>query len=1024
MRAAEDDGVAAGLLQRERVFAHGVDRVLARLDQRDEPRRRNGGEVNPGVEGADEELVPPRRDRRLRREEADGPVPRRLHRGVCLGRDDADDGNLERLLQVREGGRGRAVARDHDELHAEALEVAADLVRESPHLVERTRAVRQARVVAEIDEVLVRRGHEALVEHCEATDSGVEHADRPRVHGAILGRGYCVDGVKRLLVTVVLALVATAPAHAYVKATGTRTMDDGIAIAYDLYEPDGASPAAGWPGVLLLHGLGGTKDSVATVAGGFADAGYAVLAYSARGHGTSGGAVELAGPREVADLRALLGWFRDRPDVGNAVGCWGISYGGGQCWNAAASGVRFGAIAVVETWTDLYSALWPGDVAKSGIVLGFSKSVVARSPLVASFEDDAVHSTNLARVRPLLAQRSALPKLGSLTTPVYMFQGKVDYAFDVAQATRAFAKLRGPKKLYVGKFGHAPSTFPGPDAPYVLSQSTHWFDHFLRGLPNGIEFPAVAIAKPGAGVLDLRVAPEDQDARPAERRAPRRRCGDLRRRHRDGAREEPLALPAARRRHPRGRQGRHPRRDRPAEGNGRHPTRELRPDDPQGRARHGSARPGLRLRRRRLPGVRRQRLDRARPADDPAVGAEVTRMRLLPFLLALALVPVALAGGSAAPGVTATTITIGGTVPLTGPAALFGSVGRGAEAYFKYVNAGGGVNGRKIRYLYLDDEYNPAKTVELTRKLVEQEKVLAIFNSVGTEHSLAVRDYLNAAKVPQLFVGTGVNKIGDDFKARPWTMGYLPSFRAEGVIYGRFIAANRPKATVGVLYENSDYGKDMTTGLRKGLGKKASAIKATESYEITDSSIESQIASLKASGANTLVLNATPQFVILAYVAAHKLGWRPQVLVSSVSISPNVMDIVRASVGKDADGSVSIAFVKDPTNPRFAADRAVKLYRTILKKYGGGAKFEDVYNFYGMAVAYTMVDALRKGGKNLTRESLLRGATHLDESNPFMWPGVHIETSPRDYYPITKAQIVRYAGARWTPVGKLVSARG
>jgi branched-chain amino acid transport system substrate-binding protein len=395
---------------------------------------------------------------------------------------------------------------------------------------------------------------------------------------------------------------------------------------------------------------------------------------------------------------------------------------------------------------------------------------------------------------------------------------------------------------------------------------------------------------------------------------------------------------------------------------------------------------------------------------------------LLPLLVVLACAPAALAGST--PGVTATTITIGGTVPITGPAALFGSVGRGADAFFKYVNATGGVNGRKIRYLYLDDEYNPAKTVELTRRLVEQDKVLAIFNSVGTEHNLAIRDYLNSARVPQLFVGTGVNKIGDDFKTHPWTIGYLPSFRAEGVIYGKYIAAKLPKATIAVLYENSDYGKDMTTGLRKGLGKRAGAITTTQSYEITDSSIESQMASLKSSGANTLVLNATPQFVILAYLAVHKLGWHPQIFVSSVSISPNVMDIVRASVGKDANDSISIAFVKDPTDMVWAKDPIVALYRKILRQYAPGSKPVDVYNFYGMAVAYTMVDALKKAGKNLTRDSLLRAATHLDEINPFMRPGIQIQTGPTDYYPITRAQLVRYKFSHWVAVGGLVSARG
>ena len=386
----------------------------------------------------------------------------------------------------------------------------------------------------------------------------------------------------------------------------------------------------------------------------------------------------------------------------------------------------------------------------------------------------------------------------------------------------------------------------------------------------------------------------------------------------------------------------------------------------------------------------------------------------------LALAPAALAGGQ--PGVNSTTITIGGTVPITGPAALFGSVGRGADAYFKYVNAHGGVNGRKIKYLYLDDAYDPSRTVQLTRQLVEQDHVFAIFNSVGTDNNLAVRDYLNAAKVPQLFGGTGTAKIGDDFKSHPWTMGYLPSFRAEGVIYGRSIAAGAaPK--VAVLYENSEFGKDMTAGLRKGLGSKASAIVDAESYEPTDTSIESQMSTLRHSGATTLVLNVTPQYAILAYVAAQKLGWHPKIYVSSVCISPNVMDIVRASVAPSlVNGSLSIAFVKDPTDKVWAKDPVVKLYRSILAKYAPGAKPEDVYNFYGMGVAFTMVDALKHAGKNPTRQSLLTAAQHLDEVNPFMRPGVRIATSPTDYYPISKAQLVRYDRVHWVAVGPLVSA--
>jgi len=383
-------------------------------------------------------------------------------------------------------------------------------------------------------------------------------------------------------------------------------------------------------------------------------------------------------------------------------------------------------------------------------------------------------------------------------------------------------------------------------------------------------------------------------------------------------------------------------------------------------------------------------------------------------------VPAALAGGS--PGVTRVSITIGGTAPITGPAALFGSVARGADAYFKYVNAHGGVNGRKIKYVYLDDMYDPSKTVLLTRQLVEQDHVFALFSTIGTDNTVATTDYLNAAKVPQLFAGTGTARVGDSYKSHPWTMGYLPSFRAEGVIYGRAIAATAG-AKVAVLYEDSDFGNDLTNGLKKGLGSKAGSIVSSQAYEPTDTSIESQMSTLHASGANVLVLNVTPQYAILAYLAAHKFGWHPKIYVSSVCISPNVMDIIRANAPELANGSNSIAFVKDPTDKVWAKDPVVALYHSILTKFAPGAKSEDVYNFYGMAVAFTMVDALRHAGKNPTRQSLLAAATHLDEVNPFMRAGIRIQTSPTDYYPISKAQLVRYVKVHWVAVGSLVSAR-
>jgi branched-chain amino acid transport system substrate-binding protein len=378
----------------------------------------------------------------------------------------------------------------------------------------------------------------------------------------------------------------------------------------------------------------------------------------------------------------------------------------------------------------------------------------------------------------------------------------------------------------------------------------------------------------------------------------------------------------------------------------------------------------------------------------------------------------------ATPGVTPTTITLGATIPITGPAAAYASVGRGADAYFKYVNSKGGVFGRKIVFKYEDDEFDVAKTVLLTRQLVEQDDVLAIFDSVGTEHALAVRPYLNDRKVPQLFVGSGVSKLASEHKKYPWSMGYLPSFAGEGVIYGRYIAAHQPKAKIAVLYENSDFGKDMLNGLRRGLGGKAKIV-GTQSYEVADNSVDSQLAKLKSSGANTLMLFATPKFAIFGYVGSFRLGWHPHVYVTSVSISPDIMKIAKfGSNQKQVEGSISIAFVKDPTAAHWAKDKTVRLYKAIVKRFLPGAKADDVFNYYGMAVAYSMVDTLRKAGRNLTRASVLRAATHLNETNPFLLPGVRIKTSPNDYYPMDKVKLARYDGSHWRFFGSLVSARG
>jgi branched-chain amino acid transport system substrate-binding protein len=399
------------------------------------------------------------------------------------------------------------------------------------------------------------------------------------------------------------------------------------------------------------------------------------------------------------------------------------------------------------------------------------------------------------------------------------------------------------------------------------------------------------------------------------------------------------------------------------------------------------------------------------------------RLALLAFV-ALAIATAAGASTGADPGVTPTSVLIGGTVPLSGEAAAFGSVGPGAKAYFDWVNARGGVNGRKIDYRFYDDAYNPAQTIQLTRRLVEQDKVLAIFNAVGTANNLAIRDYLNAQKVPHLFAGDGSVALGSSPTKYPWTVGFLPSYRGEGAVYGRDLLKRRPKARIAVLFENTELGKDMTRGLSRAIGSKGPRIVASEPYEFTSADVSSQVAKLKASGADTLMLFATPKFMIQAIVAAHKLAWKPQLYLASVSIEPTIMDIARANAPELTKGAFSIAFVKNPRDPIWAKDPAVALYRTILKKHAPSAKPTDVYNWYGMTVAWTMVETLKKAGRTPTRASLLKAARSLDTTrNPFLLPGIRVKTGAKDSYPLETLYLYRYDNAQWVRASGLLPAR-
>lgn len=399
-----------------------------------------------------------------------------------------------------------------------------------------------------------------------------------------------------------------------------------------------------------------------------------------------------------------------------------------------------------------------------------------------------------------------------------------------------------------------------------------------------------------------------------------------------------------------------------------------------------------------------------------------TFIPLLALIAVLGLAAAASAGTqrlAADPGVTATSLLLGGTTPLSGTASAYAAVARGADAYLKYVNARGGVFKRKLTYKYVDDAYNPAQTVQATRQLVEQDGVFAIFNSLGTEHNLAIREYLNAAKVPQLFVASGATTWGRDAARYPQTIGFQPSYQAEGWVYGKYLARTRPRARVAVLAQNDDYGRDLLLGLKRGIQRSPVKIVAAQNYEVTASDVQSQIARLKASGADTLALFATPKFAIQAYVFANRLGWRPLVINNAVSSASNIMLLAsEGGTNKTVNGSVSVVFLKDPTDAKWQDDAAIRLYRSILAKYAKGANPKDVYHVYGMAVAYTLVDVLRKAGPNATRAGVLRQARSLTiPANPFLLPGIQIKTKGADQFPIEQMLLQRWERGGWRSFG-------
>jgi ABC-type branched-subunit amino acid transport system substrate-binding protein len=350
-------------------------------------------------------------------------------------------------------------------------------------------------------------------------------------------------------------------------------------------------------------------------------------------------------------------------------------------------------------------------------------------------------------------------------------------------------------------------------------------------------------------------------------------------------------------------------------------------------------------------------------------------------------------------------------------------VARGAEAYFKYANARGGVNGRKIEYKYLDDAYNPAQTIQATRQLVEQDKVFAIFNALGTEHNEAIRDYLNAGKVPQLFAASGSTSFGAEVEKYPYTIGFQPSYQAEGWVYGKYLARTQPGARIAVLFQNDSYGKDLLAGLKRGLARSKAKVIAAQPYEVTAADVSSQVAKLKSSGANTFAIFATPKFAIQSYVFANKLAWKPKTtIVNAVASASNIMLLAsEGGANKVVPGSLSIQFLKDPTDPKWAKDKSVLLYKQIMKQYLPSGNVNDVYHVYGMAAAWTTVEALKRAGKEPTRAGLVKAVSAMNlSSNPFLLPGIALKTAGNaDHFPIEQMILQRYAKGSWKAFGGL-----
>jgi branched-chain amino acid transport system substrate-binding protein len=371
-------------------------------------------------------------------------------------------------------------------------------------------------------------------------------------------------------------------------------------------------------------------------------------------------------------------------------------------------------------------------------------------------------------------------------------------------------------------------------------------------------------------------------------------------------------------------------------------------------------------------------------------------------------------------GATDTEIKVGNIMPYSGPASAYGAIGKTEAAYFKKINAEGGINGRKINFITYDDGYSPPKTVEQARKLVESDEVLFIFNSLGTPPNSAIHKYMNSKKVPQLFVATGATKWNDP-KDFPWTMGWQPNYQSESRIYAKYLLKEKPNAKIAILFQNDDYGKDYVKGLKDGLGAKAaSMIVIEESFETTEPTIDNHIVKFKSTDADVFFNVSTPKFAAQAIKKMAEIGWKPLHILNNVSSS--IGSVMKPAGFENGQGIISAAYTKDVSDPQWDKDPGMKEFLTFLEKdFPEGNKLDGSV-VVGYGVAQTLVEVLKKCGDNLTRENVMKQAASLkDFRTEILLPGIKINTSPTDFAPISQLQLMKFKGEKWELFGDIIS---